>query len=181
MHEIPLREMESRWQEWWGKARVFEPGRERSASPLLRQHRDAAAILGLIHMGHVRNYSIGDALAWFRKDARASTFCIPWAGTAFGLPAENAAIANRRRSARVDPREHRRDERRRSRASPSATIGTARSRPASPNTTAGISGSFSRCWSAASRYAEARLVNWCPKCATVLANEQVVDGLLLAA
>ena len=48
---------------------------------------------GKLHMGHVRNYTIGDVRSRFKK-CKATTCCSRWAGNAFGMPAENAAINN---------------------------------------------------------------------------------------
>src|SRR5437764_292144 len=129
---------------------------------------------GALHMGHVRNYAIGDALArhmWMR----GYNVLHPMGWDAFGLPAENAAIKNQ-----VPPEQW--------------TLGNIAHMKAQMNRL-GFAYDWSRevttCLPEFYRwnqwfflklferrlaYRKKSRVNWCPKCATVLANEQVVDG-----
>ncbi len=101
----------------------------------------------------------------------------PMGWDAFGLPAENAAIKNG-----TPPREWTNaniaaDVSRVLRAFRlQLRLAAAKFPLASRNTTAGTSGSSCACWKRESLTARSSRVNWCPECATVLANEQVIDG-----
>src|SRR5438105_1408312 len=129
---------------------------------------------GALHMGHVRNYSIGDALARYMW-MNGYNVLHPMGCDAFGLPAENAAISNN-----TPPRQW--------------TLRNIANMKAQMNRL-GFAYDWSRevttCFPEYYRwnqwfflkmyerglaYRKKSRVNWCPKCATVLANEQVVDG-----
>ena len=129
---------------------------------------------GQLHMGHVRNYSIGDALArhmWMR----GYNVLHPMGWDAFGLPAENAAIKNN-----VPPREWtlanivamKRQFQRLGMAFDWATEVTT----CLPEYYRWNQWFFLRMYERGLAYRKKSKVNWCPECATVLANEQVIDG-----
>src|SRR5271167_4462416 len=129
---------------------------------------------GQLHMGHVRNYSIGDALArhmWMR----GYNVMHPMGWDAFGLPAENAAIKNN-----VPPREWtlaniaamKRQFQRLGMAFDWATEVTT----CLPEYYRWNQWFFLRMYERGLAYRKKSKVNWCPECATVLANEQVIDG-----
>src|ERR1035437_8292916 len=87
-------DIESKWQKRWADGKLFaseaEPGRARYY--VLEM---LPCPSGDIHMGHVRNYSIGDALALFMA-MKAFNVLHPISWDAFALPAENAAIKHQR-------------------------------------------------------------------------------------
>jgi len=129
---------------------------------------------GQLHMGHVRNYAIGDALArhmWMR----GYNVLHPMGWDAFGLPAENAALKNN-----APPREWtlaniaamKRQFSRLGMAFDWANEVTT----CFPEYYRWNQWFFLRMFERGLAYRKKSKVNWCPECATVLANEQVVDG-----
>jgi leucyl-tRNA synthetase len=169
------RRIEEKWSKRWAQ----EPDLFRSEAPdSARKKYYVAEMLpypsGVLHMGHVRNYAIGDALArhmWMR----GFNVLHPMGWDSFGLPAENAAIKNN-----VPPREWtlRNIAQMKSQM---ARLGFAYDwskevTTCLPDYYRWNQWFFLKFYEHGLAYRKKSKVNWCPACATVLANEQVVKG-----
>jgi len=166
--------VETKWQERWERARVFNVS---GASPDREPYYCLEMLpypSGRMHMGHVRNYSIGDAIARFqRMQGKQVMHVIGW--DAFGLPAENAAIRKG-----VEPRAWTRQNiesmRRQVRRLGLGYDWEREISSAEPEYYRWNQWFFLRMLERGLAYRAKRPLNWCGSCATVLANEQVEDG-----
>ena len=165
--------IEPKWQELFEQENLYraEPDPSRPKYYVLEMLPYPS---GTLHMGHVRNYSIGDALARY-KWMRGHNVLHPMGWDAFGLPAENAAIQNQ-----THPRNwtlaniaYMKQQLRRFGFAYdwSKEISTCE-----PEYYRWNQWFFLRMYERGLAYRKRSRVNWCPKCQTVLANEQVVDG-----
>jgi leucyl-tRNA synthetase len=165
--------VEPKWQKKWEESGVFAAEAD-SARPKYYLLEMLPYPSGTLHMGHMRNYTIGDAVARYRR-MRGFNVLHPIGWDAFGLPAENAAIKRE-----IPPREW-----------TNANIAQMKSvcrrfgfsydwrreiSTCEPEYYRWNQWFFLRMLERGLAYRKRSLVNWCPKCQTVLANEQVVDG-----
>jgi len=174
-------ELEPRWQAAWQKAGLFAapPSRRPDGTSDPRPKFFLMEMFpypsGRIHMGHVRNYSIGDVLARAHR-MRGCRVLYPMGWDAFGLPAENAAI-----KAGVHPRLWT-EKNIGAMKGPLERLGQSYDWAhelctCDPAYFVHEQRIFVEMWKRGMAYRKGALVNWCPTCATVLANEQVEDGL----
>jgi leucyl-tRNA synthetase len=166
-------EIESRWQKEWESSDLFRAGLDLSR-PKYYVLEMLPYPSGTLHIGHVRNYAIGDALARY-KWMRGFRVLHPMGWDSFGLPAENAAIKNKR-----DPGEWTRaniaEMKRQHRRFGFSYDWSTEISSCEPEYYRWNQWFFIKMYERGLAYRKKAQVNWCPECATVLANEQVVNG-----
>ena len=169
----PFREIETKWQRVWEETGLFrvreEPGRPKYYCLEMFPYPS-----GRIHMGHVRNYAIGDAITRYKR-MRGFNVLHPMGWDAFGLPAENAAIDNG-----VHPAVWTYENIATMKAQMKTLGGLlrlgARGRDVRPRVLPVGAADLRQDVRARLAYQKSARVNWCPGCQTVLANEQVEAG-----
>jgi len=173
MKEYASQEIEVKWQRIWSEQKVFDTP-QRSDKPKYYSLVMFPYPSGTLHVGHVKNYVIGDIIARYKR-MQGYNVLHPFGYDAFGLPAENAAIAHK-----IHPKKWTIEN-----------IEIIRSQIKK----LGISYDWNReiitctedyykwtqwiflkLYEAGLAYKKPGAVNWCPSCQTVLANEQVKEG-----
>ncbi len=173
MAEYDPQAIEQKWQQEWERKGAFQADAD-PARPKYYLLEMLPYPSGTLHMGHMRNYAIGDAVARYRR-MRGFNVLHPIGWDSFGLPAENAAIKRG-----IAPGEW-------TNANIAQMKAVCRRFGFSYDWRREISTCepeyyhwnqwfFLRMLERGLAYRKRSLVNWCPKCQTVLANEQVVDG-----
>ena len=173
MTRYNIQETEAKWREKWEEVGAFTPSEDKSKKKyyVLEMFPYPS---GRIHVGHVRNYSLGDVVARYRK-ACGYNVMHPMGWDAFGLPAENAAIDNNRHPAEWTY----------------TNISGMRKQLKSMGLSLDWSKEIATChpeyykheqamfldfYEKGLAYRKESVVNWDPVDNTVLANEQVIDG-----
>ena len=169
-----FREIEKKWQKYWADNNTFKM----EEKPDMEKYYVLEMFpypSGKLHMGHVRNYSIGDVIARF-KNMQGYNVLHPMGFDSFGLPAENAAIKHG-----VAPdiwtwnNIHEMEEQ-------LSELGLSYDWDREvctchPDYYKWMQWIFIQFYKKGLAYKKENPVNWCPDCQTVLANEQVVDGV----
>lgn len=171
--KYPFKEIEPKWQEYWEKERFFY-------TDVRNAHNKYYCLMmfpypsGALHVGHGRNYIIGDAVARYKK-MRGYNVLTPMGWDAFGLPAENAAI-NTGRHPRDSTLENIAVMKRQIRSWGCCYDWDREIATCLPEYYKWTQWFFLKFFERGLAYKARAPVNWCPSCATVLANEQVVNG-----
>jgi leucyl-tRNA synthetase len=171
--EYDPQKIESKWQEKWEKDKIFEvkedPKKEKYY--VLEMYPYPS---GALHMGHLRNYTIGDCFARFKR-MNGFNVLYPMGYDSFGMPAENAAIDEG-----ADPREwtdHNIDIMRQQQKQLGLSYDWNRELWSHQEDYYKFDQwFFLKMYEKGLAYQQESYVNWCPKCATVLANEQAQGG-----
>ncbi len=173
MAEYKPQAIEKKWQERWQSERSFEVT-EDSDKPKFYCLEMFAYPSGHAHVGHVRNYMIGDVVARLKR-MRGFNVLHPFGWDAFGLPAENAAIKNgtHPETWTLENIAHMKGQLQRLGISYAWEREIATCLPEYYKWNQWI---FLKMLERDLAYRKRSSVNWCPSCNTVLANEQVVDG-----
>ena len=174
MSVYDFKKIEDKWQKIWTENDQYKTDTTDSSKPNYYTLEMFPYPSGNIHMGHDRNYSIGDVVARFKK-MEGYNVLHPMGWDSFGLPAENAAIKHG-----VHPHkwtmaniEDMKGQLKLLGLSYDWEREVATSTPEYYKFTQEI---FLKFLEAGLAYKKKSFVNWCPSCETVLANEQVVQG-----
>ena len=166
--------IEEKWQQRWAESGAFEAD-DNDPRPKFYALEMLPYPSGFLHMGHVRNYSIGDALAWYKR-LRGFNVLHPIGWDSFGQPAEQAAIKRG-----IQPREwteeniaHMRGQMKRLGISYDWRREIAAHRPDYYKWDQWF---FLKMLERGLAYKRTSAVNWCPKEETVLSNEQSSGGI----
>ena len=179
MSKYSPHELEVKWQKVWAEQKSFEVPNPSDPSAEDKTRKSYVLEMlpypsGTLHMGHVKNYTMGDVIARFRKRNGFTVFH-PMGYDAFGLPAENAAIKTGLHPAELTKVNTNNISQQLLRLG--VSIDWSREiATCDPEYYKWTQYFFLKFFERGLAYRKEAAVNWCPSCATVLANEQVVQG-----
>ena len=167
-------EIEKKWQDKWFEEDVFKSENKIEGKENYYVLEMFAYPSGKLHVGHLRNYAIGDAIARYKK-MKGFNVLHPFGWDSFGLPAENAAIDNgahpgKWTKANID------NMRRQMKLMGLSYDWNRELSTYTPEYYKWNQKFFIEMYKKGLVYKKKSYVNWCPDCHTVLANEQVEDG-----
>ena len=167
-------EIEKKWQDKWFEGDVFKSENKVDGKENYYVLEMFAYPSGKLHVGHLRNYAIGDAIARYKK-MKGFNVLHPFGWDSFGLPAENAAIDNgahpgKWTKANID------NMRRQLKLMGLSYDWDRELSTYTPEYYKWNQKFFIEMYKKGLVYKKKSFVNWCPDCNTVLANEQVEDG-----
>ncbi|QXM05910.1 leucine--tRNA ligase [Crassaminicella indica] len=172
MPKYDFSQIEKKWQDYWEKNKMFETVENEKEKYYVLEMFPYPS--GKLHMGHVRNYSIGDVIARFKK-MKGFNVLHPMGWDSFGLPAENAAIKHG-----IHPNkwtwENIEEMRRQLKELGISYDWNREVATCHPDYYKWTQWIFLQFYKKGLVYKKKYPVNWCPSCETVLANEQVVGG-----
>ena len=173
MDKYSPQEIEKKWQDKWEKDAAFKTEMDANR-PKYYALEMFPYPSGNLHMGHVRNYSIGDVMARY-KTMEGFNVLHPMGFDSFGMPAENAAIKNNVKPA--DWTYSNIENMKRQQRSMGLSYDWDREAiTCSPEYYKWTQWLFELFYKKGLAYKKKASVNWCDTCGTVLANEQVIDG-----
>ncbi|HHY60776.1 MAG TPA: leucine--tRNA ligase, partial [Clostridia bacterium] len=166
-------QIERKWQAYWEEKGMYQVNEDPSKKKyyVLEMFPYPS---GNLHMGHVRNYSIGDVIARF-KMMQGYNVLHPMGWDAFGLPAENAAIQHGIAASKWT-RDNIANMKRQLKSMGISYDWRREVTTCNPDYYKWTQWLFLQFYKRGLVFRKKAAVNWCPSCATVLANEQVVDG-----
>lgn len=171
--KIDFNAIEKKWQAAWEKKKIFVAD-DKAKDKFYCLEMFPYPSASYLHMGHVRNYSIGDTIARFKR-MNGFSVLYPMGFDAFGLPAENAAI-----KAKIHPKEYTEDAIKNiTRLMKDLGLSYDWNRTLAtcyPDYYRWNQWLFLQMLKKGIAYRKKAPVNWCDKCNTVLANEEVIEG-----
>ena len=170
--QYDFKQIESKWQQKWAADDMYRADDAKKPNYYCLEMFPYPS--GNLHMGHVRNYSIGDVIARF-KTMHGYNVLHPMGWDSFGLPAENAAIKHGIPPANWT-KENIANMKRQFKALGLSFDWDREVTTCLPDYYKWTQWIFLQLYKNGLAYKKNATVNWCPSCATVLANEQVVDG-----